>query len=100
VMSPMCMYSAEADGKVTDWHRTHYTARAVGQVGLIVLEATAVLPEGRISAQDLGIWSDEHLPGLTDLVNPASDGCGDDPANRPSLPPGGGTGQESRIRRH
>ncbi|MCI1591429.1 MULTISPECIES: NADPH dehydrogenase NamA [Heyndrickxia] len=69
VMSPMCMYSCEAeDGKVTDWHRTHYTSRAVGQVGMIILEATAVTPQGRISPQDLGIWNDDHIEGLSELV--------------------------------
>ena len=70
VMAPMCMYSSHnEDGQVEDWHRVHYPTRAVGQVGLIVLEATAVLPEGRISAKDLGIWSDEHTKGLTELVH-------------------------------
>ncbi|WP_195574574.1 NADPH dehydrogenase NamA [Paenibacillus sp. 1001270B_150601_E10] len=70
VMSPMCMYASEAqDGKVNDWHRVHYTSRAVGQVGLIILEATAVQPNGRISAQDLGIWEDEQIEGLRELVN-------------------------------
>ena len=50
VMAPMCMYSCEKeDGIVTDWHVAHYTSRAVGQVGLIILEATAVTPQGRIS---------------------------------------------------
>ncbi|WP_248925747.1 NADPH dehydrogenase NamA [Paenibacillus hamazuiensis] len=69
VMSPMCMYSCEKkDGKVTNWHKTHYTSRAVGQVGLIIVEATAVTPQGRISEQDLGIWSDEHVEGLAELV--------------------------------
>lgn len=69
VMAPMCMYSCEKeDGIVTDWHISHYTSRAVGQVGLIILEATAVTPQGRISPQDLGIWSDEHVPGLKKLV--------------------------------
>ncbi|MFA8439734.1 NADPH dehydrogenase NamA [Pueribacillus sp. YX66] len=69
VMSPMCMYSCtNEDGKVMDWHRIHYPARAVGQVGLIVVEATAVSPEGRISNYDLGIWSDEHIEGLKELV--------------------------------
>lgn len=70
VMSPMCMYSCEnKDGIVTDWHKTHYTSRAVGQVGLIILEATAVTPQGRISPYDLGIWSDKHVDGLTELVH-------------------------------
>ncbi|WP_019637965.1 NADPH dehydrogenase NamA [Paenibacillus fonticola] len=69
VMSPMCMYSSyNRDGKVTDWHRVHYPSRAAGQVGLVMLEATAVLPEGRISYQDLGIWSDEHVAGLQEVV--------------------------------
>lgn len=69
VMSPMCMYSCEQeDGIVTDWHISHYVSRAVGQVGLIILEATAVTPQGRISPQDLGIWSDEHIPGLARLT--------------------------------
>lgn len=73
VMSPMCMYSSpNKDGKIADWHRIHYATRAVGGVGLIVVEATAVLPEGRISYRDLGIWDDEHIRGLkeiTDLIH-------------------------------
>jgi NADPH2 dehydrogenase len=69
VMAPMCMYSCHnEDGKVENWHRTHYTSRAVGGVGLIILEATAVTPQGRISPQDLGIWNDEHVEGLAELV--------------------------------
>lgn len=69
VMSPMCMYSStEEDGKVQNWHWTHYVSRAVGQSGLIILEATAVTPQGRISSQDLGIWNDEHIEGLKALV--------------------------------
>lgn len=68
VMAPMCMYSShEQDGHVQNWHRTHYVSRAVGQVGLIILEATAVTPQGRISPYDLGIWSDEHIQGLKEL---------------------------------
>ncbi|WP_026674962.1 NADPH dehydrogenase NamA [Alkalihalobacterium bogoriense] len=69
VMSPMCMYSAERDGKVTDFHITHYVSRAVGQVGLIMVEATAVTKEGRISNADLGIWEDEQIEGLQKIVN-------------------------------
>ena len=69
VMSPMCMYSCyNQDGIITDWHKVHYVSRAVGQVGLIIVEATAVTPDGRISAQDLGIWSDAHIKGLAELV--------------------------------
>lgn len=70
VMSPMCQYSSRnQDGKVEDWHRVHYASRAVGGVGLIIIEATAVLPEGRISYRDLGIWSDEQISGLKELVD-------------------------------
>lgn len=70
VMAPMCMYSCHnEDGKVENWHLTHYVSRAVGQVGLIIQEATAVTPQGRISAQDLGIWSDEHIAGLSQLTS-------------------------------
>ncbi|MBD8499942.1 NADPH dehydrogenase NamA [Paenibacillus arenosi] len=70
VMSPMCMYACETeDGKVSDWHLVHYASRAIGQVGLIIVEATAVQPNGRISARDLGIWSDEHVEGLRRLVD-------------------------------
>jgi len=53
-MSPMCMYSAGTDGRVTDWHTAHYLSRAVGGVAMIVTEATAVEARGRISAGDLG----------------------------------------------
>lgn len=68
VMSPMCMYaSVQEDGKITPFHLSHYISRAVGQAGLIMTEATAVQPEGRISAQDLGIWSDNHVQGLKEL---------------------------------
>jgi NADPH2 dehydrogenase len=68
VMPPMCMYKAADDGKVTDWHVTHYTTRAVGQVGLVIVEATGVEPRGRISNRDLGIWDDEHIAGLKRVV--------------------------------
>ncbi|WP_070121616.1 NADPH dehydrogenase NamA [Bacillus marinisedimentorum] len=70
VMSPMCMYSSHnEDGMVENWHRTHYVSRAVGGTGLIMLEATAVTAQGRISSRDLGIWSDDHISGLSDLVS-------------------------------
>lgn len=68
VMAPMCMYSAEDDGLVTPFHQVHYATRAAGQVGLIILEATGVVPEGRISNKDLGIWDDAHIDGLRQLV--------------------------------
>ncbi|MDX9726570.1 MAG: NADPH dehydrogenase NamA [Bacteroidales bacterium] len=62
-MSPMCQYSAK-DGFVSDWHLVHYGTRASGGAGLIIVEATAVFPEGRITPGDLGLWSDEHIAGL------------------------------------
>lgn len=69
VMAPMCMYSSpNKDGKIADWHRVHYATRAVGGVGLILLEATAVSAEGRISYHDLGIWDDAHIAGLQELT--------------------------------
>ncbi|WP_187297987.1 NADPH dehydrogenase NamA [Paenibacillus mucilaginosus] len=69
VMSPMCMYSCmDESGLVQDWHKIHYPARAVGQVGLLIVEASAVTPQGRISVHDLGIWSDAHVEGHRELV--------------------------------
>ena len=68
-MAPMCMYSAEDDGLVTPFHIVHYATRAAGQVGLIILEATGILPEGRISNKDLGIWDDVHIEGLKQVVD-------------------------------
>ncbi len=62
-MSPMCQYSAK-DGFANDWHLVHYGTRASGGTGLIIAEATAVWPEGRISPGDLGLWSDDHIAGL------------------------------------
>ena len=69
VMPPMCMYSAKEDGLANDFHYAHYAARAIGGVGLIIQEATAVLPDGRITTNDLGIWSDDHLPGLAKIAS-------------------------------
>ena len=63
VVSPMCQYSS-ADGFADDWHLVHLGSRAVGGAGLVFTEAAAVLPEGRISPQDLGIWKDEHVEML------------------------------------
>lgn len=68
VMSPMCQYSA-LDGHVTDWHGLHYPARALGGVGLVMLEATAVEARGRISHEDLGLWKDDHIAGLRALTD-------------------------------
>ena len=70
VMAPMCMYSSDKeDGMATDWHFIHYESRAIGQVGLIMVEATGVTPNGRITKNDLGIWSDDHIDGLTEIVS-------------------------------
>lgn len=68
VVSPMCQYSAE-NGFVNDWHFVHLATRAVGGAGLVLTEATAVLPEGRISPGDLGIWDDAHIDGLARTVS-------------------------------
>nr|WP_300005978.1 NADPH dehydrogenase NamA [Tissierella sp.] len=71
VMPPMCMYSSDESGEVKDFHKTHYESRAIGGTGLIIVEATAVIPNGRISNGDLGIWSDDHIEGLKSLVEGA-----------------------------
>lgn len=62
-VSPMCQYSS-VDGFANDWHLVHLGSRAVGGAGLIIVEATAVSPEGRITPDDLGIWKNEHIPFL------------------------------------
>ncbi len=62
-VSPMCEYSSE-DGFANDWHLVHLGSRAIGGAGLVMTEATAISPEGRISPGDLGIWKDEHIPFL------------------------------------
>lgn len=67
-MSPMCQYSS-TDGYANDWHLVHLGSRAVGGVALIIMEATAVSPEGRISPGDLGIWSDAHVSQLRRIVD-------------------------------
>jgi len=59
----MCQYSSH-DGFANDWHLVHLGSRAQGGAGLVMLEAAAVTPEGRITPADLGIWKDEHIPGL------------------------------------
>jgi 2,4-dienoyl-CoA reductase-like NADH-dependent reductase (Old Yellow Enzyme family) len=67
VVSPMCQYSSE-DGFANDWHFVHLGSRAVGGAALVLTEATAVLPEGRISPQDLGIWKDDHIGPLARIT--------------------------------
>src|SRR5215472_13728112 len=66
-MSPMCEYSAQ-DGLANDWHLVHLGSRAVGGAALIMVEATAVTAEGRISPGDLGIWKDEHIEPLARIA--------------------------------
>jgi len=66
-ISPMCEYSS-TDGYANDWHLVHLGSRAVGGAGLVLTEATAVLPEGRISPQDLGVWMDDHIEPLSRIV--------------------------------
>ena len=66
-VSPMCEYSS-TEGFPTDWHLVHLGSRAVGGAGLVFTEAAAVLPTGRISPQDLGIWSDDHIEPLARIV--------------------------------
>ncbi len=66
-MSPMCQYSA-TDGFANDWHMVHLGTRAAGGAGLVIAEATAVSPEGRISPGDLGLWKDDHIDKLEQIV--------------------------------
>jgi 2,4-dienoyl-CoA reductase-like NADH-dependent reductase (Old Yellow Enzyme family) len=67
VVSPMCQYMGE-DGVVTDWHKVHYSSLARGGSGLVIVEATSVAPEGRISWADLGLWNDRQGDALKGIV--------------------------------
>ena len=67
-VSPMCQYSSQ-DGFANDWHLIHLGSRAVGGAGLVMTEAAAVTPQGRISPQDLGIWSDDHIESLSRIAH-------------------------------
>ena len=67
-VAPMCQYSCHDDGIPTEWHLIHLGARAAGGAGMVMVEATAVVPEGRISPGDVGIWSDAHLASHTQLA--------------------------------
>jgi 2,4-dienoyl-CoA reductase-like NADH-dependent reductase (Old Yellow Enzyme family) len=67
-IAPMCQYSAE-EGLPTDWHMIHLGHLALSGAGLLIIEATAVTPEGRISPEDLGLWSDQHAAALEPIVN-------------------------------
>lgn len=66
-VSPMCQYSS-TNGYANEWHLIHLTSRAVGGAGLVITEAAAIEPKGRISPQDLGIWSDKHIEYLAKIV--------------------------------
>lgn len=69
VMAPMCQYSVEAmDGRPNEWHYVHYVSRAIGGVGLIIMEMTDVHPDGRITNYDLGLWSDEQVPDFARII--------------------------------
>lgn len=67
-VSPMCQYWSE-DGMASDWHLVHLGSRAVGGAGLVIAEATAVEARGRITPQDLGIWSDNHIEPLARVTH-------------------------------
>ncbi|HJE89054.1 NADH:flavin oxidoreductase/NADH oxidase [Rikenella microfusus] len=67
-VSPMCQYSAKS-GYANDWHLVHYGSRAVGGAGLVIVEAAAVRPEGRITPDDLGLWDDAHIPALRRIAS-------------------------------
>ena len=66
-VAPMCQYQA-TEGVVGEWHRVHYGGLAQGGAGLVITEATSVVSEGRISPGDLGLWRDEQVEGMADLV--------------------------------
>jgi NADPH2 dehydrogenase len=68
VMPPMCQYMAK-DGVANNWHYVHYSSRAVGQVGTIIFEATAIEPRGRISMNDLGLWDASQVEPLRKIVD-------------------------------
>lgn len=68
VMPPMCMYSSDSEGKANSWHFIHYSTRSIGGVGLVIIEATAVEPRGRLSDRDLGLWNDSQIEGLSKIV--------------------------------
>lgn len=67
IIAPMCQYSAE-DGTPTDWHVVHLGSMALSGAGLLIVEATGVSPEGRISPFDTGLWSDENEAGFTRVL--------------------------------
>lgn len=70
MMSPMCQYSVwDKDGAPNEWHYVHYISRAVGGVGLVMIEMTDVVPDGRITVHDLGIWDDAQIPAFRRIID-------------------------------
>jgi len=67
-ISPMCQYCCDDDGRPTDWHMAHLLQRALGGAGMVMVEATAVLPEGRITPGDVGLWEDAQIPSHARLA--------------------------------
>src|SRR5262245_46208854 len=67
-VSPMCQYSSQ-NGMPNEWHLVHLGSRAVGGAALVMVEATAVSPEGRISPHDTGIWSDDHARAFQPIAS-------------------------------
>ena len=106
-LPPMCMYSVEArDGVVTDWHVLHYAARATGGFGTVIVEATAVAPNGRLSPFDLGLWDDAQVAGhrrIVEAVHAAGSlagvqlGHGGRKAGTPPWRPGGSGARTATI---
>jgi len=73
MVSPMCQYSCDTDGLAHDWHEVHLGSRATGGAGVVMTEATAVEPRGRITPNDLGIWSDDHAEALAPIADFVAD---------------------------
>ena len=90
-MSPMCQYSA-VEGMANDWHLVHLGSRAVGGASLVMVEATAVTREGRISTGDMGIWTDGHIEPLARIAQ----FCG--VARRGAEHPAGARGAKGELR--
>ena len=68
-LSPMCQYSTDTSGIPTDWHLGHYTSRAVGGAGMVMVECTGIAPDMRTTSRDLGLWRDDQVPGHARLVD-------------------------------
>ena len=69
MMAPMCMFCASENAMPSRWHLIHYATRAIGGVGLIMVEGTGIAPEGRLNPKDLGLWDDIHVEGMRELVD-------------------------------